>query len=192
MLNKGTKEGLFSLDGTAVAPGGLSERIDIEERPIGQRIHLQIAPEILHRVEFRSVGWKEVIIERWRVSDEGLNLLGAMGQQPIPHQNNWAVQLSDEMTKKLYHQTRIDIHIRMQTEIEMDAIPTGGDAESSNGRNFLVRSSALVQHGGLPSWMPTAANQRSHQQATFVKEHKVCSQPAGFFLIRGHSCFTHC
>jgi hypothetical protein len=192
VFNKGTKEGLFSLDGTTVAPGGLSERIDIEEGPIGQRVHLQIAPDILHRIEFWSIGRKEVIIEPWRISDEGLNLPGAMSQQPIPYQNNGAVQLPDEMTKKLSHQTAIDIYIRMQAKIELNTIPTGRDAESGNGRNFLVCSSALVQHGRLPSWMPTAANQRSHQQATFVEEHKMGVQSAGFFLMRGHSCFTHC
>jgi hypothetical protein len=163
MFNKGTKKGLFSLDGTTMAPGGRSERIDIKEGPIGQRVHLQIAPDILHRIEFRSIGWKEVIREPWCISDEGLNLLGAMGQQAIPYQNNWAVQLPNEMTKKLYYQTGIDVYIRMQAKIEMNTIPSGRDAESGNRRNFLVRSGALVQHRSVPSRMPTAANQRSHQ-----------------------------
>ena len=84
MFYKGTKEGLFSLDGTTVTPAGLGQRIDVEERPVGQRVHLQIAPDILHRVEFRSVGWKEVAMEPWVIPDEGLNLPGAMSQQSIP------------------------------------------------------------------------------------------------------------
>lgn len=66
------------MDGTAVVPGGLGQRVDIEERPVGQRVHLQIAPDILHGVKFRGIGRKEVNMEVWGVPDECLNLLGPM------------------------------------------------------------------------------------------------------------------
>jgi len=73
------------LDGTTVASGNPGQRINIEQRPIGQRVYLQIAPDILHGVKFRGIGRKEVNMEVWGVPDECLNLLGPMSLQPIPH-----------------------------------------------------------------------------------------------------------
>lgn len=191
MFYERTKKPLFSLDGAAVTSGDSCQGINIKEWPICQRVHFQIGPDVLHRVEFGSIGRKKGDVQIGGCVDEGSHLPGPVGGQAVPDQYNRLTQFPEEVAKKLDHQRSIDIGVRMQPKIQPNSIATRIDAESGNGGDFLVSSGPLVQHRRMPARVPAAANQGRHQQAGFVEENEVRFQSAGFFLMRGHSCFIH-
>ena len=53
---EGPQEIFIALDHASLGASGVGEGGDLEEGPVGQRIELEEAPEILDRVELRSVG----------------------------------------------------------------------------------------------------------------------------------------
>jgi len=101
--------------------GGLGEGVDIEEWPIGQRVCLQVTPDILHGVEFGSIRGKGMNLQARKALNQVLHPRGAVSLQAIPDQDDWTIQLTKEMTQKGDDQISIDVDIRMQSEIEMPA-----------------------------------------------------------------------
>ncbi|MCX6833343.1 MAG: hypothetical protein NT028_14670 [candidate division Zixibacteria bacterium] len=99
--------------------------------------------------------------------------------------------MAKEMTQKGDDQTGINVDIRMQSEIEMQAVAMGTDRQGSDGRDFLVCPRALVEHRRLSARTPAAASQRSHQQTAFIKKNQVGFQLVRFFLMPGHCCLSH-
>lgn len=170
--------------------GGLGKGVDIEEWPIGQGVCLQVTPDILHRVEFGSIRGKEMNVQAGKVLNVGLYPPGAVSLQAVPDQDDWTIQLAQELTQEGDDQSGIDVDIGMQSEIEMPAVTMRTDRQGSDGRDFLVCPCALVEHRRLSARTPTAARQRRHQQAAFIKKNQVGFQLARFFLIPGHSCLS--
>lgn len=125
------------------------------------------------------------------VLDQKLNRFGPMRQGTIPNQDHRLLQLSSKDSEEIRDSDCINICIGMKTKIKMDSISFRSDAKSSNHRNLLVRTGALIQDGRLSARCPTSANKRCHQHATFIYEDYEGFQVCGFFLIRGHSCLTH-
>lgn len=106
---------------------------------------------------------------------------GAMGCQTIPNQNNRSVQMTRELTQEVLHLGGSNTLFRMQPKVQGNPISAGPNTQSSHNGDMLVRAHALVQHRCLASRGPTAANQRGHQQSTFVNKNQRCPQPRGSF-----------
>ena len=191
MFDEGAKEWGRFLKATRTAVGGLGEGVDIEEWPIGQGVCLQVTPDILHRVEFGSIRGKGVNVQAGKILKEGLHAPGAVSLQAVPDQDDRTIQLPQELTQEGDDQTGIDVDIGMQSEIEMQAVVMGTDRQGGDGRDFLVCPCALVEHRRLSARTPTAARQRSHQQAAFIKKNQVGFQLARFILMPGHCCLSH-
>jgi len=191
VLDEGAKEWRCFLQAARVSVGGLGEGVEIEEWPIGQRVGLQVTPDILHGVELGSIRGKEINVQARNILNEDLYLSSAMSLQAVPDQDDWTIQLVKELTQKGDGQIGIDVDIRMQSEIEMWAVTTRTDRQGGDGRDFLVCPCALVEHRRLSARTPTAARQRRHQQAAFIKKNQVSFQLLRFFFMPGHCCLTH-
>ena len=191
MLDEGAKELGRFLQATRIAVGGPGEGVEIEEWPVGQRVGLQVTPDILHGIEFGSIRGKEMNVQARMTLNPVLYSLGAVSLQAVPDQDDWTIQLAKELTQKGDGQIGIDVDIRMQSEIEMWAVTTRTDRQGGDGRDFLVCPCALVEHRRLSARTPTAARQRSHHQAAFIKKNQVSFQLLCFFFMPGHCCLTH-
>lgn len=111
-----------------------------------------------------------------------------MGLEAIPDQHDGRVQLMLKMLEEVHGALGVDVGIRMQPKVQRDAIAFRQDADGRDGRDLLMRATALVQHRGLSTQAPGAPNQRCHEHPGFVEEHDGRSQARGVFFTRGQSC----
>lgn len=58
MGHEGAKEVMRALERAAMMPRSLHQRVQVKGREVGKGVHFQVAPDVLHRIEFRRVGRK--------------------------------------------------------------------------------------------------------------------------------------
>lgn len=190
MFHEGTKEVLFSLDRTGMRSGRGRQSLQVVGRPVGEGIPFEVPPYILHRIEFGGIPREEETMEMSHRVEKGPGFLGAVGLEMIPEKDSGRLQLPPKMAEKFDHGFRVDIGIGMETKVEMDTVTGGSYAQRSNGGNLFATAGSLVQNGSDTAGRPTASDQRGHQQTGLVEKNEKGLQAVGFFLMRGHSCWT--
>jgi len=150
-----------------------------------------MCPDIFNRVEFRSVGRKEVEMQSCIGGKQFLYFFGAMRLKTVPHDNDMPRQFLQEAPKEGYDRGCIDIGIRMQAKIHAEQVSPGSDTKSADNRNLFMRTGFLIQDRSLPTRAPSSPYQWSHQHATFVDKNDMRFQFGSFFLTRGQLTLTH-
>lgn len=192
MKYKGAQQGRFALQGTSTTPGSIGECNDVRTGAIRERVVLEVSPDVFDGVEFRGVRRQEDRADATGVAHEILDHLGAVGVEPVPDENHRSgMELAAELPQKRHDPWCVDIVVGVEPEIQLHVVAGGGHAQSGDGGDFLMVSSALVENRGLPPGTPTAPHQGRHEKAGFVEENEVGLQACGVFFTRGQSCLTH-
>ena len=71
----------------------MSENAKIGRSEIGERIHFQITPEILDRIEFRGVGREQEGIKTGRAFEERGDFAAPVGLESIPNEHDRCLKL---------------------------------------------------------------------------------------------------
>lgn len=174
-----------------IATSILCQCVKFHCRHIGHGVHFRMCPDIFNRVEFRSIGRKEVDMQSCIGAKQFLYFLGAMRLKTVPHDNDMPRQFLHEAAKESYDSGCIDIGIRMQAKIHAEQVSPGSDAESPDNRNFFMRTGSLIQNRSLTARTPGSPYQWSHQHAAFIDKNDMRFQFGSFFLMRGQSTLTH-
>lgn len=190
MGNEGTQQVRCCLEGAAVASGRSAQSIEVEGRQVSQGIHLDIAPDRFHRIEFRGVRRQEMRMEVGVSGDKALGELGPVGQQPVPDEDEGACEVGAENPQEVDDPAGRDIGVGMEPETQAHPVPGRGNAKGRDGRHLLMPPRTLIEHRGMAAAPPGPPHQRRHQEAAFVEEDQPCFAPRGFFLMRGHSILT--
>ena len=173
MLKERFQQGLLSLKTTAMPPGNTRKRIKFTGGEISHGIHFEVAPHIFERVKFRGIGRQEKGIEMGILLHECSDLSGAVGGQAIPDQDHRPSYLSQEVAEEIQNKCSGNVEIGMEAEIQGEAAPIRGDAQSANDRDLSVRTGALSKDGRTTGGRPAAAEQRSHEQPALVEKYQV-------------------
>jgi len=187
MEEEAAQERRLMLDGArgAASTGGEMRRIN--GRIVGEWVGLEISPQVLDRIEFRCAR-REV----FQMSGAGWHALGIQLAQvrleAIPDQHDGRAQMTLQVLQEVEHTGAVDVGIRMQTEVQRDAIALGCDAHGGDGRDLAMRAGALAQDGCVSAQAPGAAHQRGHHQARFVDKDQRGAQAGSVFFTRGQSC----
>ena len=162
----------------------------IDGRIIGELIGLEVGPEVLDGIEFRCLGW-----EVFQKSRAGRYAPGGQFAQvcleAIPDQHDGRAQLTLQVLQEFQYTSAVDVGIRMQAEVQRDAITLGRDAHGRDGRDLAMRAGALAQDGRVSAQAPGAAHQRGHHQTRFVDKDQRSAQAGSVFFTRGQSCSIH-
>jgi hypothetical protein len=191
VIQEGAQELFIALEGASVGAGGCSDLVEAEERDVGQGVELEERPEVLDGVELGSVGGKVLGMKPWGRVEQGADLLGPVYVEAAPDHDQRSSQMAVQDAEELYRLGRPDVATGVETKEQLDAVAGWGDDQARHGRDLLVRTSSLEQYRRPAARRPTAAHERSHQEPAFVDEDEGGVEPAGFFLMRGHSCLTH-
>ena len=114
-----------------------------------------------------------------------------MAGQAIPDEDERAAQMTRQGAQEGDQPRRGDVLVRAQREVQPGATSTGHQGERRNDGHLVAGAAALVQDRRLAAGRPAAADDRGQQQAPLVDEHERGIQAPRFFLMRGHSTFTH-
>ena len=180
---------MLVLHGPGGSTRGVGKQVEVQAGAIGERVELEIAPEVFDRIEFGRVRRQQFRAQTRMFADEVLHLTGAVSRQSIPDEYCRGAQLPIELAQKLDDERRIDVS-RVQPEIKMHGVACWRDAQCPDDGDLLVQAVALPEHGRAAARTPAAAHQRRHQQPGFVDEHQPGFQVRSVFFTRGQSTLT--
>src|SRR5271168_2985059 len=145
---------------------------------VRQLVMFPIAPDVLHRIEFRGIGWQVVQHQAAPLlGDKFRDQAAAMSLGAIPDYQQSARQLTQQVRKELHHLWRTNGRW-VKSKIE---IPPG---DASDGReHFPVK--VILQHRSLSARSPGAHPMGPLAQPALVDEDDGAPLAEGFFLSRG-------
>src|SRR5215472_11059265 len=153
---------------------------EIMRTEVGQFVMFPVTPDVLHRVKLRRIarqlGDREPAILG---SDEFAHQDGSMGGQSVPHHQQLAPQLPQQVAEKINYLRGAN---RTLIEAEIEVPPS--DASCSR-EHFPIEM--ILQHRSLPARCPGPYPMRSFAQPAFIDKHDQPLFAEGFFLMRGHA-----
>ena len=162
----------------------VTEFPNVSGAEVGKFVLLPIAPQILDRIEFGSVGRQPLDVQpRGVLLKEVLDKPAAMHRRAIPDQQDPAGQLAMQLAEETDDLGALD-GTGMQLEIEV------AQGQPGDGRETLPIE-VESEHRGLTAECPGAGPVGALAQSTFVEEDERPPLPPGFFLMRGHSWLFH-
>src|ERR1700724_2185983 len=141
-----------------------------------------VAPEVLHRVEFRRVSGQALQFEPGLLAgDPVLDQAAAVSGKAVPDDQQPAREMGQEMRQKLDHLETAN-GSRKEPEVET---PPGYPGH----RREQLPVEMILQHWSLSARRPSAAAVGSLAQPALVDEDDGLVRPAGFFLSWGQRYF---
>ncbi len=187
MTQEGAKERGLVLDGTGGTASPCGESDQVVSRIVGQWIAVEVAPQVLDRVEFRSIGRKVFKMSGvWR--DAFIDQRTVVRLEAIPDEDDRRAQVVLQVFEKIHHALSVGVGIGKQAKVKRHAIACGGDAQGGDCRDLLMTSCALPEYRGVPAQAPRAAHERGHQEPRFVEKDQRGVQAGSVFSTRGQSC----
>jgi hypothetical protein len=175
------------LQRTRVAATGGSQHCDFGAGQVGQRVGLQIAPQILDRVEFRRVG-REIKLAPTHYIDENRRFQTPMDLGPVPQQQQRVVKVVGKLLQKPQYRLGVEILVDQQLKVQPHLTPVGAQTQGGDRGDLLEVAPDMAQHWSLSAPTPGTAHHRQQEQPALVEENQPPLQVPGFFLIPGHSC----
>jgi hypothetical protein len=184
---KGTQQVLATLHGVGRAARAMSQDVKIDDGVVGERIGLEIGPEVFDRVELWGV--RREVFQMCRAGQDALvEEFAFVGLEAIPDKHDRSSQLPLQMFEEIHGALGGDVGVWMQPKIQSDPVSCWQDAQRGDGGHFLMAAAALPQYGSLATHAPGAPHHRRHEHPRFVEEDDRCLQARGVFFTRGQSC----
>ena len=171
--------------------GVTGELRHVRRREVGHGVALEVGPERLDGVQFWSICRQETYLDTRVTQKELSDRHASVHCQPIPNHDEPAREVSRQVAQELQEPRSLQVAIGSKRKVKADAAASGRDRQSGDDRDLLPMPTPLVQDRRLAARGPGAPYQRSQQKPALVQKNQVGFQPAGFFLSRGHSIFTH-
>lgn len=187
MSQKSAEKTGLALDRSGVTVRRIVQVLQLQEGLVGKAMILEVAPHILHRIDFRRIRREPFVAPVLHGTNRLLGLEGFVRTQSIPHQHNRSANMAMQLTQKPDDRRRIEILIRMETKPKREASAIGRNAHGRDGRNLAMGTGSGPHKRRLTTGSPGSANERRHEESAFVDENQPGFQSRGFFLMRGHS-----
>ena len=165
--------------------------LGVGRREVGQGVAFEMTPEHLDRIEVRSVGRQEVMMQLAIALEELGDDLGSVGLRAVPNDEKRLLELTAQAPQEPHHPACREVGVGEQGKVKSYPLPARRDRDGRNGGNLLMPSPAVEKNRRSAARSPRPTDQRSHQKAAFVYEYDVGVQSAGFFLRHDQSSLIH-
>jgi hypothetical protein len=137
-----------------------------------------VRPEVLHRVQFRRVGRQVLRLQTpFLVADELLCDATAVGWEPIPNQQNVAMDITEQVLEEL------DDLLGLDGVLEDLKVKVPNGQPGDDGQSLPVE--VKLEDGRLPARCPCTPPVGPLAETTFVDEDDRAPLFLSFFLIAG-------
>lgn len=160
MADECAQQVLLVLHGVGGTACTMSECAKIDGGIVGQRVGLEVSPEVLDRVEFGGVR-RQVLEMRRAGKDAFVDDLALVGLEAVPDEHDGCAQLALQMLEEVHRTLGIDVGVRVQPKVHSQPVACGGDAKGCDRGDLLVGPPTLAQHWSLPAHAPGAAHQKA-------------------------------
>ena len=154
-----------------------------------REISLRVCPHSFVRVELGSVRGKAFQMKPRKLPTEILYGESAVGADVVPDDDDVAAELLQQMTKER-DDLRLSDVLSMNLEVETHPLAAGTHRNPGDHRESIMPVS-VVDNRSSTTRCPGPANIRNQEEAGFIDEDEVGTQPLGVFFTRGHSVAFH-
>lgn len=184
-LRDATPQGaLRAADGDQTRKQVRFEVLDRVRATVGE-LALRQAPDPFIRVQLRCVGGEVLETQPWEVSAQRTEGWALVDVSTIPQDDHGTAQVTQELSEE-GTDLRLPNVVEMQAEVESEPAALRTDRDSRDHGDPIV---ALPEphDRGLTARGPGSADAGDEQEAGFVYEDEVGTQPRGVFFTRGQS-----
>lgn len=146
---------------------------------------LREPPDALIGVELRRVAWEAKEMEPGERTADRTDRVSLVDRAAVPEQQDRSAEMAKQMTQEGADLGVLDV-LRMEAVVEAEATAAGAYGNPRD-HGDPVALLVVVEKRGLSARRPGLAQTRNQEEARFVDEDEVGTQPRGFFLMRGHA-----
>jgi hypothetical protein len=176
------------LDRPEGAGEALLELEDVARAPVRESRLCEL-PDALVGVELRCVGRKPNEVEAVNPPAELSDQLALVRATSVPEQEHVTPQVAEQVAEEAANLRLLDVLV-VQLEVQVGALAKGAERNRGDRGDAVaaieVTHDRRSAHGG-----PGLRDRRRQEEARFVGEDEVGTQPRGVFFSRGHSCRTN-
>ncbi len=149
---------------------------------VGEFVVLAVAPDVLGRIQLRSLGWQVFGVDAALLRGyELLHHSAAMRGEPVPHQQELSGNMPQQVFEKRHDLWRAD-RSGIEPEIEIPQRDAGDDRKR-------LPVEVVLQHWCVAPPRPGPAAVRTLAQSAFVQKDDRSPLFLGFFLMSGQRTF---
>ena len=97
-------------------------------------------------------------------------------------------EVEQQVAEEVSHLLLLDV-LEVEMEVEVEPSTFGTDGDAGNNRDAITPV-VMTQHRGLPDRSPTPGDRGGQEEAGFIGEDDVGTQPRSVFFTRGQSSRT--
>ena len=165
------------------------EPIDVVRATVGEGA-LEVRPDELIGVEFGGVAGEPVDVEARMPLQQGAHIGAVVNGATVPDHDDVFSKVTEERAEEHRNLHMTDV-VRMEMDIEAESMALGTDRDGGD-RGDLVVPVPVPNDRGLASWSPGPPNVGNEQDPGLVKEHELCVQAPGLFLMAVHRYRFQC
>jgi len=143
-------------------------------------------PDTFVGIELRRIGREAFQVQTRKGSTQGADGLTSVGAAVVPQHNHLFAQVAQKMPEKLAHLGVLDV-LGVEAVVQPKPMPSGADRQTRDDRDLVAASLPVTTQRRLPLRSPGLAEVGDQEEARFVDEDEVGTQPLGVFFTRGHS-----
>src|SRR5436190_22284269 len=102
---------------------------------VGQRVLLQITPNVFHGIEFGGIGREVFQIEAEMPVKERFDFSGQVGARAIPDHQDVSPQRAEQLKQKVQGSIWVDVLVRVQAEVKVKSVATARHGQRANTRD---------------------------------------------------------
>jgi len=158
----------------------------MRSQPVGgfirtvRQIALAMRPNILNRIELRSIARKSINMETGRFIQECRNICSLMNRSTVPYENHLFAHMAQQIAKKTGNFMPRDV-MRVKTDVKPDPLTPWRDGKATNRRYFFP-SITVPQNWSTADRSPGFADKGNKQEPAFIQKRKMGPKSSGFFL----------
>src|SRR4030095_11794991 len=115
-------------------------------------------------------GWQEFNVNATGSIQEHCDLLARMSLQPIPDDEDRALEMLHALSQEGDKVCCLDVRIRIERKVKSYTVRDRRNGEAGDDRYLLPTPRALFENGRLTAGRPGTAYERSHQKAGLIDE----------------------
>lgn len=188
-MKEGAEESFVAGDLPTVSVGSTPEFVDPVGGVVGKRVHFEIRPEGLDRIQLRGVGREENGVDGGATTTQ-LSGYASMDIEAIPDEDDGGTEVTakcpDEGQKVFGH----DVLVGKKRKVKSHPTTAGRNGQGRDHGDSLVGTSPLIQNGSFSHGSPGPADEGGHEKPALVQEDQGGFQPPGVFFTRGHWVLT--
>jgi hypothetical protein len=160
---------------------------DVAWTPIRESLLCEL-PDALVRVELGCIGWKPNEVQPANPSAELSDQVALVRVASVPEQEHVTSQMAEQVAQEAADLRLLDV-LLVQLEVEVGSPQHRAERDRGDGRDPIA--TIEVADDRRPAHRsPGLRDRRRQEEARFVGEDEVGTQPRGVFFSLGHSCRT--